>query len=204
MACFLQKTPWNLLSLPLLCLDLSRTPERGRRHRRRSPWPPSTLPLSVPSNGSAETPSSSSPSHVTLGAPCRRPRPRLLPRDPMTTANDSTPSGLPRARHLLQPTHREPLPPLPLLPCSFSRHGHRSAGDRFAPPPELLTAMARGRVRRSWAREHAPDLARNPTRTPTRSLERRNRVPAPGRTPAAAPPVAATATLHPGTSRCLI
>ena len=151
--------PGPLSLLPLCSFPpLSHAP-----HQRALSSPPlaATVTTAVPlPRGRAselrQTPATSPPTHAssddsktTPGALHRRPRRLLHLQLPEIAGFTTSPSDLPRARRLLQPTRREPLPPLPLLPCSFSRHGRRSAGDRFAPPPELLAAMARGRVRRS-------------------------------------------------------
>ena len=102
-------TPWSRLNplalslspVPLLCLALSRRPSGARRHRRRSPWPlsPSRLP-DVP-QGSASSPSSSSPSHATPGALEHRHRHRHHPLPRRLPPVDSSSQKLPRVAELL-------------------------------------------------------------------------------------------------------
>ena len=146
---------YSLLSPPPLTLSLARN--------RALPSSPlaATATTAIPlprgrAPSSAQTPATSPPSHAssddsktTSGALHHRPHRLPHLRMPKIFGFATSPSDLPRAHRLLQPTRREPLPPLPLLSCSFSHHGHRSAGDQFAPPPELLAAVARGHVHHS-------------------------------------------------------
>ena len=83
---------------PALPLAPHLGPERSRRHRRRSPRPPSPSRLPDASQSSASPPSSSSSSHATRRAPERRPDVfPLAGRRGSSPLNSATPAR-PRAR----------------------------------------------------------------------------------------------------------
>ena len=125
-----------------LVLSSPSAPERCRRHRSPSPWPPALPSRTSVSKRTASAPSSSSMPHATGDAPQRLHRPRLQPRPSEIVFAALLCSGLPRAS---RPAHRPPREPLlrtPLLLLAITPSRPQFRHGRSSPPLELVAGVA--------------------------------------------------------------
>ena len=111
---------WTSLPPRSSALSLSRSTTSTREHRRAPPRPKSTTRLADASRRTAVPSSSSPPTHVTPGAPQRRPC-RLHRRIcPAIAAVDSPPPTPPRDHRAAHRPRCEPPCRTPLFPLAFA------------------------------------------------------------------------------------